>query len=321
MPKKQRIDSHPQGKSITEVVRKQCPDCGTAFPGKTIVCPHDGSHLTTVIERSLVGLTLDSRYELMEELGKGGMGVIYKAKDRQSAGESEQIVAIKLLLNHAAKDDIVRTRFMVEARAAKVLNHPNVVKVHEYSISPEGLPFIVMDFLPGRTLDDLLSAGEINVQEAVTLIAQVCDGLGHAHRHNVIHRDVKPTNIMVISEQDGTKKAVIVDFGIAKVFAQPGKTSLRLTQTGEIFGTPLYMSPEQCMGQRPDSRADIYALGCVLFECINGELPFSGESILNVIFKHVNEEPRRFANTKRERLLESVVLKALLKNLRTGTNR
>jgi|GEM_PF-671108 len=293
-------------------IGKKCLECQSSFSRETLVCPHDGTQLSTVLVAPLSGTLLGDRYELMDEIGRGGMGVIYRAHDRLSPGAPP--VAVKLLLNDATENDIIRNRFMVEARAASSLNHPNVIKVHEFNVSEEGLPYMIMEFLCGKTLDDLLEEGHLDLPETIALIIQVCDALGHAHRHNVVHRDIKPSNIVIVPDENGQRKAIVVDFGIAKVFTQPGKTSLHLTKTGQIFGSPLYMSPEQCMGQKLDARADIYALGCVLYQCVAGQSPFDGDNMLSVIFRHINDEPERFASSTREKALESVILKALAKS-------
>ncbi|MCA9801334.1 MAG: SEL1-like repeat protein [Cyanobacteria bacterium HKST-UBA02] len=296
----------------TEVLGKKCLECQHSFPRSTVICPHDGTQLSTVLVAPLSGTLLGDRYELMDEIGRGGMGVIYRAVDRLSPGAPP--VAVKLLLNDATENDIIRNRFLVEARAASSLNHPNVIKVQEFNVSEDGLPYMVMEFLSGKTLDDLLEEGHLDLPETIALIIQVCDALGHAHRHNVVHRDVKPSNIVVVPDEDGQRKAIVVDFGIAKIFTQPGKTSLHLTKTGQIFGSPLYMSPEQCMGQKLDARADIYALGCVLYQCVAGQSPFDGDNMLSVIFQHINDEPERFATSDREKALESIILRALAKS-------
>ncbi len=298
--------------AILTSIRQKCGKCDESFPIDTITCPHDGTELKTVLIGSLAGTTLGYRYELQEEIGKGGMGVIYKALDRKAPSPELSTVAVKLLLNNAKENEVVRSRFTVEARAARSLNHPHIVRVHEHSFTAEGLPFMVMDWLPGPTLDDLIEGGQVDIHLALKLVIQLCDALSHAHLHNIVHRDIKPSNIIVV-EDSGEHKAILVDFGIAKIFTQPGKTSMHLTQTGQIFGSPLYMSPEQCMGQKLDSRADIYALGCVLYECVTGSSPFNGENVLSVIFKHINEDPPEFANSRKEKKLEAIVFKSLAK--------
>ncbi len=295
---------------MSSFVKKKCNECHEFFPADVSVCPNDGAPLATVLSGSPKGLQLGGRYRILEELGRGGMGVIYKAHDNNK----NIPVAIKFLLHDCGENDIMRNRFMVEARAASALNHPNVITVYDYNVSEEGLPYMVLEYLDGCSLADLLENDEtLTIDLILWFIIDVCDALAHAHRRNVIHRDLKPSNIMIVNDDDGNEKAVLVDFGIAKIFAQPGQTSMRLTQTGEVFGSPLYMSPEQCMGQKLDARSDIYSMGCVLYQCLTGETPFQGENFLNVIFQHVNDAPPSFARRSNERLLESIVFKALAK--------
>ncbi|MBX9671634.1 MAG: protein kinase [Candidatus Obscuribacterales bacterium] len=299
---------------MTSLLKRKCFECDQTFPYGTQVCPHDGNLLATTLARSGVGLKLCDRFELLEEVGRGGMGAIYTARDHACDEPQHEIVAIKLLVGDASKDETMRNRFMVEARAASSLSHPNIVKVIEFSVSSEGLPFLVMEYLKGQSLDQLIrSESKLNTELALRYAVQICDALAHAHRRDIIHRDIKPSNIMIVDD-DGLSKAVLVDFGIAKIFTQPGKTSMRLTQTGEIFGSPLYMSPEQCMGQKLDHRSDIYAVGCLLFECLTGQCPFEGDNFLEVVFNHINMTPSRFSNpTAADLMIEPIVHRALEK--------
>lgn len=298
---------------MTSLINKKCMECQESFPGSTLICPHDGSQLATTLARSATGLMLCDRYEMLEPIGRGGMGIIHKARDTKASDPTKDIVAIKLLINDTAGNETMRTRFMVEARAASLLSHPNIIKVYEYDVSPEGLPYMVMEYLEGFPLDDLVNVGEVETIDLLYYAIEVCDALAHAHRRNVIHSDIKPSNIMIVRGEEVAGKAVVVDFGIAKIFTQPGKASLRLTQTGEVFGSPLYMSPEQCMGQKLDHRSDVYALGCLLYECLTGEAPFAGDNFLSVIFQHINDRPPRFAKKGVDYIIEPVVLKALEK--------
>lgn len=294
------------------ILKHKCSDCEESYPLETQTCPIDGRALKPVLVGSLVGTILADRYEILQEIGKGGMGVIYKARDLNAESDASNMVAVKLLLNNAQENEVLRSRFSVEARAASSLNHPNIVKMYEYSFTPEGLPFMIMQWLPGSTLDAMITDGQIDIERAIQFIIQMCEALSHAHRHDIIHRDIKPGNIMIVTE-DATEKAVLVDFGIAKIFAQPGKTSMHLTKTGQIFGSPLYMSPEQCMGQKLDARSDIYSLGCVLYECITGSTPFAADNVLGVIYQHINDQPAAFASSRKEKALESLVYKAMAK--------
>lgn len=262
----------------------------------------------------LSGTILGGRYELRTEIGRGGMGAIYLGCDLEAADEASAQVAVKVLLQQIAEEEQSRNRFLVEARAVSGLAHPGVVKVKEYSITSDGMPYIVMDFLPGKTLDKLLAEGALDIEAVLDLIIQICDAIGHAHRRNVIHRDMKPGNIIVVEGDDCSRQAVVVDFGLAKIFSQTGSVSMHLTQTGQIFGSPPYMSPEQCQGLKITPATDIYSLGCILYEAITGDAPFTGDNPLTVIFQHIHDQPKSFANSQEEALLEKVIFRALAKD-------
>lgn len=290
---------------MTEFLQKQCNDCQKTFPRQTQICPHDGAPLSVTVASNPFSHMLTERFEIVSEIGRGGMGIIYKGFDHQENCP----VAIKLLLAETTEGSMMRQRFTNEARAAAALSHNHIVKVQEYSVSKDGLPYIVMEYINGLPLSDLLDTGAVDRTAVLRYLIDVCDALSHAHRRSIIHRDLKPSNIMIA---DGGR-AVLVDFGIAKIFTQPGQVSMHLTQTGEVFGSPLYMSPEQCMGQRLDHRSDVYSMGCVIYECLTGEPPFAGNSFMKVVMKHVNDDPQPFADNEQDMALESVVFKALAK--------
>lgn len=299
---------------MSDLFEKRCPDCEAVFSRDTHICPHDGSQLAVTVINAPSGHKLTERYEIVSEIGRGGMGVIYRAIDHEAETPDKKYVAIKLLLSEAAENITMRNRFMNEARAASMLSHPNIVSIKEYAVSSDGLPYMVMDFLEGVPLQDLIDDDGLSRELTLRLLIDVCDALAHAHWRNIVHRDIKPSNIMVLNDKVNAR-AVLVDFGIAKIFSQPGQVSMKLTQTGEVFGSPLYMSPEQCMGQKLDSRSDIYSMGCVLYECATGQPPFSGSSFMKVVLKHVNDDPEPFAVDAYDTVIESIVLKAMAKDV------
>lgn len=274
-----------------QIVQKKCLNCERTYPPETVVCEQDGTPLAAMLSQSLVGDTLSGgKYELQEELGRGGMGVVFRARHKLM----DRVVAIKMLVDDMGRDDTAQQRFLVEAKAAAALNHPNIIRIYDFDVSQHGFPFIVMDYLQGEPLDAILEREQrLDWRRAVPLFIKVCEALGHAHRRQVVHRDIKPSNIMVVSGDDDEEKPVVLDFGIAKLFSQGGKSEQRLTRTGEIFGSPLYMSPEQCMGQATDTRSDIYSLGCLMFETLTGEAPFERSGFLQVILAHINDPVRR----------------------------
>jgi serine/threonine protein kinase len=240
---------------------------------------------------SLVGRVLDGKYEIVAPLGSGGMGAVYRAR-RVLIGDE---VAVKVLHSRLTGDEKLVERFRREARAAAQLHHPNVVTIHDYGEArgPGGFAYIVMELVRGESLRDLLKReGRLEPRRAVSLMRDVCAGVGAAHRRGIVHRDIKPDNIIVTpaDEDHPTESVKVVDFGIAKLrdLAAEGST---LTEAGMMVGTLFYMSPEQCKGEPLDSRADVYSLGAMLHEMLAGEPPFTASNITSLIFKHVGEPP------------------------------
>lgn len=240
---------------------------------------------------SLVGRVLDGKYEIVAPLGSGGMGTVYRAR-RIHIGDE---VAIKVLHPRLTNDEKLVERFRREARAAAQLHHPNVVTIHDYGEArgPGGFAYIVMELVRGESLRDILKReGRLETARAVSLMRDVCAGVGAAHRRSIVHRDIKPDNIIVTPpDEDREHETVkVVDFGIAKLrdLAAEGST---LTEAGMMVGTLFYMSPEQCKGEPLDSRADVYSLGAMLHEMLAGTPPFTASNITSMIFKHVGEPP------------------------------
>jgi len=225
-------------------------------------------------------LTKAGRYEVVRELGRGSMGVVYQGYD-PAIGRT---VAIKTMLTEGLAPEEFRefkARFQREAQAAGVLSHPNIVNVFDYG-EDSGRLYLVMEFLEGKSLEKLVEEHKIlPIETIIPMCEQVCGALDHAHQHGIIHRDIKPANIMILN--NGLVK--VTDFGVAKV------TSMGMTQTGLVLGTPNYMSPEQIKGRQIDGRSDIFSLGIVLYDLVTGEMPFTGKNITTVIYKIINEDP------------------------------
>jgi len=268
----------------------KCPKCNFDNPDDTIYCgkcttplkPLEEISPTKTLETSAKGLTTGttfaSRYEVIEELGKGGMGRVYKALDK----EINEEVAIKLLKPEIASDDSTVERFRNELKFARKISHKNVCRMYHLS-KEEETPYITMEYVPGEDLKSLVKRkGKLADEEAISIAKQVCEGLAEAHELGVVHRDLKPQNIMI----DEKGRAKIMDFGIARSVEAPG-----VTQTGMMIGTPDYISPEQAEGEEADHRADIYSLGVVLYEMVTGSLPFKGDIALSVALKHKTEIP------------------------------
>jgi serine/threonine-protein kinase len=229
-----------------------------------------------------IGRTLAGTYLITERIGAGGMGVLYKATNQQL----DQPVALKMM--HGSGDSESAKRFLREAKALATLVHPNIVAVKSLHVEESGEIFLVMEYLQGQDLSACLKQnGPLSLDQFKSIFAQVCSGLSFAHSKNIIHRDLKPSNIMLLSREDGGFTAKILDFGLAKCTEQTKSQSL--TATGAIFGSPNYMSPEQCSGQNADRRSDIYSLACVMHECLTGAVPFAANSAVQIIFRHMHD--------------------------------
>jgi serine/threonine protein kinase len=267
----------------------------------------------TSASEDLCGKIFAQRYQVLELLGRGGMSVVYKARHLIM----DKIVALKVLHMYLARDQLSLRRFKQESQTAATLTHPGIVAIHDCGESGEGMPYLVMDFVEGITLSELLTQeGPLKLEKFLIVMKQVAAALSHAHKCGIIHRDLKPSNIM-ITEKDGAVLTKIVDFGIAKMVSQSGEAAQQLTQTGEVFGSPLYMSPEQCAGTPVDHRADIYSLGCVMYETLSGRTPFKGESVYDTMNRHMNEAPPSLVAAQLEeglrQRLELILLRALAK--------
>jgi serine/threonine-protein kinase len=279
-----------------------------------MVCHEDGMILAPVVD-SLVGSVLDGKYEVLSEIGRGGMSIVYKANQHQI----ERIVAIKVLQSQLVSDQTSTKRFRQEAQAASLLKHSNVIQVHDYGIAEATKqPYIVMEYLVGESLSDVIKRGNhVDEPKAVKIFLQACDALEHAHKKGVLHRDLKASNIMLV-EEEGKKDIVkVVDFGIAKFMPSSGKQPQNLTQTGEIFGSPIYMSPEQCLGETLDVRSDIYSMGVLMYEALTGVPPLMGDTIIDTMKMHVEKKPAAFSHVRPDlkitKDLEAAVFKALEK--------
>lgn len=262
----------------------------------------------------LIGKTIADKYLIESYLGGGGMSHVYKARHLHI---KHKVVALKLLQSQVFVDPQHVLRLQQEANAAGSLSHRNIIEIQDFGLAGPTQPYLVMDYFEGQSLDQVIKAeGRIDLQRLVGIIGQVCSALAHAHENGVIHRDVKPSNIMVMQDEHGKDLVKVVDFGIAKQSAGEAEIS-KLTQTGDILGSPLYMSPEQCLGQTVDGRTDIYSLGCVVYEAITGVSPFVGDTTFETIYKHLNEAPPPFPAAVRRnpqaKALEAIVCKMLAK--------
>ena len=246
------------------------------------------------------------RYEIVAELGKGAMGVVYRANDPML----NRMVAIKTINTEEAGHEGMaeyEARFYTEAKAAGGLNHPNIIII--YDIGKSGhLVYMAMEYINGKELREMLADGKpLAVAQAVDIAAQVAEGLAYAHQHQVVHRDIKPANIMITPEG----RAKIADFGIARM-----RSSETRTQTGVILGSPKYISPEQVVGKRADHRSDIFSLGVILYECITGGTPFNGEGLSALMYQITNHDPSppSSSNSQVPVMLDYIIAKVLAKS-------
>ncbi|MCI0416414.1 serine/threonine protein kinase [bacterium] len=250
-----------------------------------------------------ISSALEKRFQILKELGRGGMGIVFQAYDKQL----KEQVAIKVLSPLLGTNTDALERLKREVSAARRITHPNVIRIHDISDS-EGLHFVSMEFFSGSTLKELLKQnGAYSMAQGAQIAFQICDGLESAHRQGVIHRDLKSQNIII----NNAGQLKIIDFGLASCAHQEG-----MTATGLILGTPEYMAPEQVSGKRADERADIYSFGIILYEIFTGKLPFTGDSAIAIGFQQLREEPLRPSEVKPgiSADLEAVILKALRKD-------
>lgn len=272
-------------------LRRVCPVCDREPPGadalgEDATCPFDGALFIRVGGADpLIGRTIGGRFTIERRLGSGGMGAVYAAM-QHSMGRS---VALKIMHPRFASHADAARRFVREARLAATLAHPNIVAVIDFGQDPDGTLFIAMELLEGPGLDAVLAAdGPLPAQRAARIGVQICDALAAAHRRGIIHRDLKPANVIVVEPGAGRDVLKVVDFGLAKSIAGDEST---LTRPGQIFGTPAYLSPEMVSGREVEGAADLYALGVMLFEMVEGRVPFAADTLQELAIKHALAAP------------------------------
>ncbi|PYO97708.1 MAG: serine/threonine protein kinase [Gemmatimonadetes bacterium] len=322
---------------------RRCPKCGSVYGDTARFCPRDGSMLVEVQARpagpasaapgasggtavrtppspkpgldrasTLSGQVLDSRYQVQKKLGEGGMSYVYLAREVATGKD----VAIKVLSPKLATDRSSVERLRREAGLAMRLEHPNVCRILRLGESEDGLIYLVMPFLKGELLSDReVKSGPMAVEVGVAVLQQVCAGLHHAHELQIVHRDLKPENIMLVAEDGGSERAVVMDFGLAKERRAEGQLA-KLTATGIILGTPEFMSPEQIRGKQLDARSDIYALGIVAFEMFSGKLPFQGRNAQEMMIARLRGQPLKLRQLRADapEPLEKALARAMESN-------
>jgi predicted Ser/Thr protein kinase len=282
-----------------------CPACKALNDDSAEACFTCGRALTALTQGSVIG----TRYEVLSPLGKGGMGMVYKAHDRML----DETVAIKVLRAEFANTGEMAKRFRHEIKLARKVSHRNVCRIHEYG-EDGGVRYISMEYVEGTDIKQLAreKGGYLEHEEAFDVAIQTADGLQAIHDVGIIHRDLKTSNIM----RDPTGRVRLMDFGIAKIGGDRSSSGGGLTSTGQIMGTPEYMSPEQCLGDKIDHRSDIYALGIAIYEIFSGTVPFRGDTPVATLFKHI-QDPVPFEGPIAARIplaAVPVLRKALAKN-------
>ena len=300
-------------------IRRQtrtCATCGHRFSPEAAFCPFDGTKLDpTTFDPTrdpLIGRTIDGRYEVIALLGEGGMGQVYEVRHVSL----DRRFAMKVLRRELAREEDLAARFIDEAKATAAVRHPNVVQITDFGKLETGAPYFVMELLVGETLGRIIKAGgPIPAARAVRIIQQVAGALAAAHAAGVVHRDLKPENVFLVGGVTGGLASAdvrVVDFGAAKIIG-----SSRITKQGVVFGTPHYMSPEQASGQPVDHRADIYALGVIMYEMFTGRVPFEADTYMGVLTQHMFVQPvppsKVSAAAKELGALEDITLVCLAK--------
>src|SRR5947207_1486637 len=289
---------------------KECPSCRGCFPDDVIHCPEDGS--ATTISSGGEPM-LDGRYQRGRRLGQGGMGVVYKARHIFL----KTAHAIKIILpDLVGNDPNLVTRFRQEALAAAAIRHQNIIAVTDFGVVRGTMPFLVMEFVQGKSLQDVMGEdGAMSPVRAFDLMHPICAGIAAAHRQGIVHRDLKPLNVMICDELPIAEAVKILDFGLAKIKSGELLGSFIAAQTTGLMGSPFYMAPEQWSDEPPDARADVYSLGVMLYQMLCGEVPFKGSSIPSIMKKHLTTDVPSFESKGYEipSQIENVVRHALEK--------
>ncbi len=295
---------------------KRCPECSQRYGPDARFCPFDGAELDEQTwdpaGDSLLGAIIDDRYEVCAVLGEGGMGTVYKVRHVSL----ERMFAMKVLRADLAKDADLAARFTQEAKSTASIKHPNVVQITDFGRLTDGVPYFVMELLVGQPLSVVLkSHGPVPHPVASQIVLKIAAALGAAHEVGIVHRDLKPDNVFLVgraSDVQLPEDVRVVDFGAAKVMG-----ASRVTKTGIVFGTPHFMSPEQASGGVVDHRADIYALGVIMYELFTGRVPFEADTYMGVLTQHMFVQPAPpstvSAHGKDLGRLEEVILRALEK--------
>ena len=316
---------------IADEAYLHCPKCKAVFARNIAYCTADGTKLEDSDSDGKTLSVFAGKYEILNEIGSGGMGTVFRVRQILL----DKICALKVIPAESLNDLLI-TRFQREAKTMATLDHNNLGRILDFGIY-QNQPYMAMEFFDGKPLSKQISETQLSIEEIIDIFSQVLDGLSHAHKKGVLHRDIKPSNIMIVqsssaaqptptsqSKASSHQRAILLDFGIAKKFDPADATvadnikTQGLTRTGEMIGSPLYMSPEQCHGDKLTERSDLYSVGCALFECLAGTAPFVGKSTVDTLILHMEKPAPTLKETSLGRefpgALERVVRKLLSKN-------
>ena len=262
-----------------------CVACGSALAGTE----PSGEPVSDASESGFIGRQVAGRYRILNKLGEGGMGAVYRAEQISL----KRTVALKVLKSELSAEPGLVRRFNAEAELAAKLNHPNTVTLYDFGQDADGALFIAMEYLEGRSLRELMmKEGPLAPARSLAITDQVCASLSDAHGRGIVHRDLKPDNVMLVQIGKRSEVVRVLDFGIAKLREEQGDiTAMPMTRAGDLLGTPQYMAPEQIRGEKVDARTDVYALGAMLYEMVTGRLPFEGPTLMVILSKHLTELP------------------------------
>src|SRR5213080_49022 len=295
---------------------RECPTCRNCYPDDVTDCPDDRVATTHSISGEPI---LDGRYQLEKRLGQGGMGIVFKGRHIFL----KTLHAIKVILpDLVGNDPNLATRFRQEALAAAAIRHQNIIAVTDFGVVRGTMPFLVMEFVQGKSLQDIMAEEHaMSPVRAFELMQPICGGIAAAHRQGIVHRDLKPLNVMVCEGLPTTEGVKILDFGLAKIKSGELLGSFIAAQTTGLMGSPFYMAPEQWSDEPPDARADIYSLGVMLFQMLSGEVPFKGSSIPSIMKKHLTQDVPSLASKGVDvpPQIEAVILHAMAKEPKRRT--
>ncbi len=270
---------------------RYCDHCRTSYPDLFTHCPND-QNLLRVLSELVQGAVVRNKYEILNKIGSGGMATVYRVRHR-AFGE---VRALKVVGSHLLNDEVLLKRFRTEAVVMRKLQHPNAVRVEDLDAADDGRPFMVMEYVEGRDLRKFIQQeGPVPIPRALAIAGQVAAALSAAHALGITHRDIKPDNILMVAQPDGSELVKVLDFGIARVKEGSDLGLSFATQTGIVVGTPQYISPEQAGGRHSDQidgRADLYSLGVVLYEMVTGRLPFHSDTPLGMLLHHLQTIPK-----------------------------